>query len=114
MKEFNLKDLFVRQKKLVGQKEELSRSSSRVITSKLLHLPVLILFSMYNVYRKVVFRDVLGKRSNGNFEDIQSNCELLHLNYSLVTGGMVKNIAALNSMHYVARDKDLKLRKWGF
>ena len=86
MKEFNLKDLFVRQKKLVGQKEELSKSPSRVIMFKLLHFPVSILFSMYNVCRKLVFRDVLDKRSDGNFEDVQSNGELLHLNYSLIAG----------------------------
>ena len=35
MKEFNLKDLFVRQKRLIGQKEELAKCSSRVITLKL-------------------------------------------------------------------------------
>ena len=34
MEEFNLKDLFVRQKRLVGQKEELSRSLLGVITLK--------------------------------------------------------------------------------
>ena len=86
MEEFNLRNLFVRQKRLVGQKEELAKSLSWVITFKSLHFPVSILFSMYNVYRKVVFRDVLGKRSDGNFEDVQSNGELLHLNYSLIAG----------------------------
>ncbi len=34
MEEFNLKDLFVRQKRLVGQKEELLKSSSGVIMFK--------------------------------------------------------------------------------
>ena len=75
-----------RQKKPATFKEELSKSSSQVITSKSSHLLDLILFSIDNVYRKLVFRDVLDKRSKWNFEDIQSNCELLYLNYSLVTG----------------------------
>ena len=86
MEEFNLKGLFVRQKRLVGQKEELAKSPSRVVMFKLLYFPASILFSTYNVHRKLVFRDVLDKRSDGNFEDVQSNGELLHLNYSLVTG----------------------------
>ena len=83
MVEFLLEDLLARQRKLIALKDELLRSSSRVTTSKSLHLPVLILFFIDNVCRKLVFRDVLGKRSNRNFEDIQLNGELLYLNYSL-------------------------------
>jgi hypothetical protein len=85
MEEFFIEGLFIGLRDFNGLKEELSKSPSRIITSKSLHLPVSILFFIDNVYRKLVFRDVLDKRLKWNFEDIQSNGELLYLNYSLVT-----------------------------
>ena len=60
MEEFNLRDLFVRQKGLVGQKEELAKSSLRVITHKLSYPLIWILF--FN--KKLCYKRSIDENSN--------------------------------------------------
>ena len=62
MEEFNLKDLFVRQKRLVSQKEELAKSSSRVITLKLSYPLIRILFFYKNLCYKRSVDENLNKK----------------------------------------------------
>ena len=62
MEEFNLKDLFVRQKRLVGLKEELSKCSSWVVTLKSSYLLFRMPFFNKKLYRKRSIDENLDKK----------------------------------------------------